>query len=132
VLQSTEKTVEREVVFWYLIGDGDLDFEVVHWATPPRFLVEIEVRCSPFFILRQRLSRNFGTSSNIEWDDIDFEARKLTVRAKRRVMKKDLFPSIIPYMPFSAVRRGNSIGSSLRLMARRLIFTRLRRGSGTS
>ena len=65
VLQSTEKTVEREVVFWYLIGDGDLDFEVVHWATPPRFLVKLEVRCSPFFILRQRPSRNFGTSSNL-------------------------------------------------------------------
>jgi len=49
VLQSTEKTVDREVVFWYLIGDGDLDFEVVHWATPPSVVVNIMEGCSPFF-----------------------------------------------------------------------------------
>jgi len=34
-LQPAQKAVEREVLFWYPVGDGDLDFEVVHWATSP-------------------------------------------------------------------------------------------------
>jgi hypothetical protein len=35
---------------WYLIGDGDLDFEVVHWATPPSVVVNIMEGCSPSFL----------------------------------------------------------------------------------
>jgi len=49
-LEPAKKAVERKPSFWYFVGDGDLDFEVVHWATPPRTFVGIEVGCSPFFI----------------------------------------------------------------------------------
>ena len=38
-----------EIALRYLIGDGDLDFEVVHWATPPSVVVNIMEGCSPFF-----------------------------------------------------------------------------------
>ena len=48
-LQAAQKAVDREVVFWYSIGDGDLDFEVIYWATPLDFVVDIMEGCSLFF-----------------------------------------------------------------------------------
>jgi len=49
-LEPAQKAVEREIALWYLIGDGDLDFEVVHWATPPSVVVNIMEGCSPSFL----------------------------------------------------------------------------------
>ena len=49
-LEPTKQAIELEIVFWYLIGDGDLDFEVVHWATPPSVVVNIMEGCSPSFL----------------------------------------------------------------------------------
>jgi len=63
-VKPPQKTIECEVDFWYLVGDGDLDFEVVHWATPPDVLIDIKDGCSPFFMPDQSLSRNFRTTSN--------------------------------------------------------------------
>jgi hypothetical protein len=63
--QASQKAIECKVDFWYFIGDGDLDFEVVHWATPLEFVVVFSVGCSPFFILVQPPSRNFRSSHTI-------------------------------------------------------------------
>ena len=44
-----KRTLSVRLFFWYLVGDGDLDFEVVHWAPPPSVVENIIEGCSPSF-----------------------------------------------------------------------------------
>jgi len=49
MVQPTQKTGEREAIFWHLVGDSDLDFEVFHCAT-------------------LSLSPNFGQGNKVHFD----------------------------------------------------------------
>jgi len=49
-LKSLQRTVDREFAFWYVMSDGDIDFGVVHWATPRCVAAIIMEGCSPFFL----------------------------------------------------------------------------------
>jgi hypothetical protein len=49
-LQAAQQAVERKVLFWYLVSEGDLDFEVFHGATPPVENACSLEGCSPSFL----------------------------------------------------------------------------------
>jgi len=49
-IEPPQQAIEREIVFWYPVGEGDLDFEVVHRAAPPRGFESLLEGCSPSFL----------------------------------------------------------------------------------
>ncbi|HHF52120.1 MAG TPA: hypothetical protein ENL46_05500 [Candidatus Aminicenantes bacterium] len=65
LLKTSQNSIESKIVFWYLIAKGDLDFEFVHGATPPLFLITSFEGCSPFLVFMSTFSRHFGTNSKI-------------------------------------------------------------------